>query len=110
MCVQRNILSTHIPFKSHKYVSSLLMWLCMLQEGCVMVNSHVADFTALINSFSTDHISLRPRSLQTQRGRVFEVAGFHNHLQISKMLHAHNPGLEVRGLQFVLAFAIMLIL
>lgn len=31
----------------------------------------------------TDHISLRPRSFQVQRGRVFEVAGVHSHLQIS---------------------------
>lgn len=54
-------------------------------------------------SFScADHISLRPRSFQVQRGRVFEAAGVHRHFQISQMLHTHNPGFQVRSLHFVL--------
>lgn len=50
----------------------------------------------LWQSFSSDYISLRPRSLQVQRGRVFEAAGLHNHLQIPSILHTHHPGFTVK--------------
>lgn len=58
----------------------------------------------LLLFFYTDHISLRPRSVQVQRGGVPKTARFYSHLQMSQMLHTHNPGFKVQILPFFLSW------
>lgn len=78
------------------------MGLVFQRRSSDMIYGHTGksfdDFILIIWSLSSiDHVSLRPRSLQVQRGRVFKVAGFHKHLQISSIFHNNNPGFKVQS-------------